>query len=279
MKGTPQTEASAPLEYPCFEDKEVRRLWCNDDFKYKFSADMGRSGGLLSVWGNNMFVEVDTVIHRSFILLDDELVLSGNEWIQKDGKLPRNTIASFITLIPKVTNPEAISGYKLIRLIGSIYKIVAKLHECDAFAVFRVHGLVVRDKAVCGGVLLMKDGIIRTVFSGPVLSCDSFFPSLVAVKVDGNNVNNQSGGMVGSVPRLNSGGPNRVVTKNAAYLASNPEKKSRAPRNNAGRLEVVPMISVQQAVVVEHWLKSLVLTEQFQLYSGATVNMVRLGFQ
>ncbi|KAK9006218.1 hypothetical protein V6N11_035263 [Hibiscus sabdariffa] len=84
---------------------------------------------------------------------------------------------------------------------------------------------------------------------------------------------------IGSVPRLNSGGPNRVVTKNAAYLASNPEKKSRAPRNNAGRLEVVPMISVQQAVVVEHWLKSLVLTEQFQLYSGATVNMVRLGFQ
>ncbi|KAL4335912.1 hypothetical protein GQ457_07G011230 [Hibiscus cannabinus] len=49
----------------------LKLTYLNDS--YKFSADMGRSGGLLSVWGNNVFVEVDTVIHKSFILLDDEL--------------------------------------------------------------------------------------------------------------------------------------------------------------------------------------------------------------
>ncbi|EOY19394.1 Uncharacterized protein TCM_044491 [Theobroma cacao] len=34
---------------------------------------------------------------------------------------------SFITLIPKKKNPTSIGDYRLINLVGSIYKLIAKL--------------------------------------------------------------------------------------------------------------------------------------------------------
>ncbi|GKV35665.1 hypothetical protein SLEP1_g43906 [Rubroshorea leprosula] len=46
---------------------------------------------------------------------------------QKYGKLVSGLNASFITLIPKVSNPQKIEEYRPISLIGAMYKIVAKL--------------------------------------------------------------------------------------------------------------------------------------------------------
>jgi len=44
-----------------------------------------------------------------------------------NGIFPRGCNTSFIVLIPKVTNPQALDEYRPISLIGCIYKIVAKL--------------------------------------------------------------------------------------------------------------------------------------------------------
>ncbi|KAK8658039.1 hypothetical protein V6N13_036254 [Hibiscus sabdariffa] len=44
------------------------------------------------------------------------------------------------------------------------------------------------------------------------------------------------------------------LLKNAAYLASNPEKKWEASRNAAGKAEVTPpMVTGQKATVIEHY--------------------------
>lgn len=44
-----------------------------------------------------------------------------------NGGFPKVINASFIALIPKVQDPQSLNQYRPISLIGSIYKIVAKL--------------------------------------------------------------------------------------------------------------------------------------------------------
>ncbi|GKU87429.1 hypothetical protein SLEP1_g1825 [Rubroshorea leprosula] len=46
---------------------------------------------------------------------------------QEQGRIVRGSNASFITLIPKVENPQKIEEYRPISLIGVMYKIIAKL--------------------------------------------------------------------------------------------------------------------------------------------------------
>lgn len=57
-----------------------------------------------------------------------------------NGKLPRGVSSSFVALIPKNDNPQTISEYRPICLIGCIYKIISKL-------------LALRLKKVLGGVI------------------------------------------------------------------------------------------------------------------------------
>ena len=44
-----------------------------------------------------------------------------------NGVFPRGSNASFITLIPKLKDPQNLCEYRPISLIGCVYKIVAKL--------------------------------------------------------------------------------------------------------------------------------------------------------
>lgn len=41
--------------------------------------------------------------------------------------IPKVTIISFITFIPKNSNPQGLKDYKLICLVGCLYKILAKI--------------------------------------------------------------------------------------------------------------------------------------------------------
>ena len=45
----------------------------------------------------------------------------------ENGKLASGITSSFVTLIPKVEGPVSISEYRPISLIGSMYKILAKV--------------------------------------------------------------------------------------------------------------------------------------------------------
>lgn len=44
-----------------------------------------------------------------------------------NGKWPRGANSTFVTLVPKVDNPQGLEGFRPISLVGSLYKIVAKV--------------------------------------------------------------------------------------------------------------------------------------------------------
>lgn len=46
---------------------------------------------------------------------------------QQNARLPKIIIASFIALIPKSNNPHPLKEFRLISLIGCLYKIIAKI--------------------------------------------------------------------------------------------------------------------------------------------------------
>jgi len=46
---------------------------------------------------------------------------------EESRRWPRGTNASFISLISKVENPQLLNEFRLISLVGCLYKIVAKI--------------------------------------------------------------------------------------------------------------------------------------------------------
>ena len=43
------------------------------------------------------------------------------------GSFPRGSNASFVALIPKISQPQSLNDYRPISLIGCMYKVIAKL--------------------------------------------------------------------------------------------------------------------------------------------------------
>jgi len=54
-------------------------------------------------------------------------IISAIHDFEEEGRWPRGTNASFISLIPKVENPQILNEFKPISLVGCLYKIVAKI--------------------------------------------------------------------------------------------------------------------------------------------------------
>ena len=46
---------------------------------------------------------------------------------EEEGRWPRGTNASIISLIPKDENPQRVNDFRLISLVGCLYKIVANI--------------------------------------------------------------------------------------------------------------------------------------------------------
>ncbi|XP_039063854.1 uncharacterized protein LOC120208712 [Hibiscus syriacus] len=53
-----------------FMDTEISSFWCDDDFEFRFSKAMGKSGGILSVWDKSRFKILDSLITDRFILIE-----------------------------------------------------------------------------------------------------------------------------------------------------------------------------------------------------------------
>ena len=54
-------------------------------------------------------------------------VMSAVKSFAKGGSWPKGTNASFITLVPKVVNPQHLNDFRPISLVGCVYKIVSKI--------------------------------------------------------------------------------------------------------------------------------------------------------
>ncbi|GKB66331.1 hypothetical protein Tco_0927743 [Tanacetum coccineum] len=109
------------------------------NFGYAQVEARGRSGGLLLVWDTNSFSTRQLVGEERFIAvkgnwkrMEGDVVLAnvyGPHLANQKGEISKGCIATFITLIPKVTDPVGLDDFRLIRLIGVYYKIIAKICE------------------------------------------------------------------------------------------------------------------------------------------------------
>ncbi|XP_071689267.1 uncharacterized protein [Rutidosis leptorrhynchoides] len=54
-------------------------------------------------------------------------LIAAVQWFWDTGEISRGCNASFITLVPKRSNPTSLNNYRPISLIGSYYKIIAKI--------------------------------------------------------------------------------------------------------------------------------------------------------
>ena len=78
----------------------------------------------------------------------------------KNCKLPKCLNSSFITLVPKVNNPMALSDFKPISLIGSMYKILAKILVARFKKI--IHVVVGEVQSAFIGGRNIQDGILIT---------------------------------------------------------------------------------------------------------------------
>jgi len=54
-------------------------------------------------------------------------VMNAVQSFAEGGSWPKGTNASFITLVPKVVNPQLLNGFRPISLVGCVYKFVSKI--------------------------------------------------------------------------------------------------------------------------------------------------------
>ncbi|KAE8726444.1 hypothetical protein F3Y22_tig00006886pilonHSYRG00006 [Hibiscus syriacus] len=52
-----------------FNEVEIGCMWSDDDFEFRFSKAIGKSGGLLSIWDKNRFKVESSIINDRFILI------------------------------------------------------------------------------------------------------------------------------------------------------------------------------------------------------------------
>ncbi|XP_058767209.1 uncharacterized protein LOC131640851 [Vicia villosa] len=100
---------SLELEKPISEEEVKDAIWSCDGNK-----SPGRDGYSLEFF------------KRFWFLLKDDLLKLCNDFHSK-GTLVKAITSSFLALIPNKKNPQDLSEYRPISLVGSIYKIIAKI--------------------------------------------------------------------------------------------------------------------------------------------------------
>ena len=92
-----------------YEEEIIRAVWsCDND---KSPGPDGFNFGFIKFCGEEINDDIVRAVHN----------------FEDDGRWPRETNASFISLIPKVDNPQHLNDFRHISLLGCLYKIVAKI--------------------------------------------------------------------------------------------------------------------------------------------------------
>ena len=96
-------------------------------------------------------------------LLKDELLRFMVEF-HRNGKLSKGLNSTFIALIPKVNSPQRLNDFQPISLVGSLYKILAKvlanrLRSVIGSVVSESHSAFVKGKQILDGILIANEAV------------------------------------------------------------------------------------------------------------------------
>ncbi|KAL4324557.1 hypothetical protein GQ457_11G025030 [Hibiscus cannabinus] len=178
--------------------------------KSDISLKLRKLKGVLKKWNKECCENIYSKVHNLEQIINEleEGVTGGSMEAKIKGgmvinrKLPFNVNVSFITLIPKVSNPIDISDYRPISLIGSIYKIIAmilsrRLRQVMDVLISDTQCAFVLGRQIFDGVLIaselihsMKedasvggDGVIRALSSRPIQEGNIIFAGISAIKI------------------------------------------------------------------------------------------------
>ncbi|GJS44208.1 RNA-directed DNA polymerase, eukaryota, reverse transcriptase zinc-binding domain protein [Tanacetum coccineum] len=102
-------------------------------FDYAHSASVGNSGGILCVWDPKSFSKLNATISDYFVMVRGDWIPNESDVVDvvtsffHHGQFPKGSNSSFIALIPKTRDANMVKDFRPINLIGSMYKIIAKI--------------------------------------------------------------------------------------------------------------------------------------------------------
>ena len=82
----------------------------------------------------------------------------------RNGRLTKGVNATFISLIPKVDNPQWLNDFRPISLVGCVYKVLAKilanrLRAVLGSVVSDAHSTFVKGKQILDGTLVANEAV------------------------------------------------------------------------------------------------------------------------
>jgi hypothetical protein len=80
----------------------------------------------------------------------------------RNGKLTKGLNSTFIALIPKVDSPQRLNDFRPISLVGSLYKILAKLlanrlRTVIGSVISEAHTAFVKERQILDGILIANE--------------------------------------------------------------------------------------------------------------------------
>ena len=84
----------------------------------------------------------------------------------RNGKLAKGINSTFIVLIPKVDNPQRLNDFRPISLVGSMYKIIAKLlanrlRLVISSVVFETQSAFVKNRQILDDILIANEVVVK----------------------------------------------------------------------------------------------------------------------
>jgi hypothetical protein len=149
---------------------------CMDNLQFR-SLSVGEGGGLIkpfsvdevkdAVWDCDSLKSSgpDGVnfgfIKEFWIDMKDDILRFVSEF-HRNGRLAKGINSTFIVLIPKVDNPQRLNDFRPISLVGSLYKIIAKLlanrlRQVIGSVVSETQSAFIKNRQILDGILIANE--------------------------------------------------------------------------------------------------------------------------